>query len=177
MENTSGDKIVLMGLPGSGKSTLGKHLSLNLEYPFYDLDELIVEDIGCSIAQFFKETGEEQFRLLESRILQNTLLQEGSLVLSTGGGAPCFYNNINVINEYSTSIYIDVPTHVLVKRLMNNGGGQRPMFYKLPEEKVINKILSLKDARENFYNQAKIKLSGVDITTELILSELRRFKN
>lgn len=174
MEYTSEDKIVLMGLPGSGKSTLGKLLSLNLHYSFYDLDELIVEDIGCSIAQFFKEKGEEQFRLLESKILQNTLLHEGPLVLSTGGGAPCFYDNINIINKYSTSVYIDIPDKVLVKRLMNNGGGQRPMFFQLPEEEVKNKILTLKYAREKFYNQAKIKLSGADISTELILSALRK---
>ncbi|KEO74851.1 hypothetical protein EL17_04010 [Anditalea andensis] len=172
-----GDKIVLIGLPGSGKSTLGKQLSLNLHYPFYDLDELIVDHIGCSIAQFFNEKDELQFRILESTMLNKTLLLDGPLVLSTGGGAPCFYDNIELINTYSTSIYIDVPDKVLVKRLMNNAGGERPMFYKLPESAVKNKILTLKQAREEFYNQAKIKLSGADISTELIVSALGKFKS
>lgn len=177
MINSSRDKIVLLGLPGSGKSTLGKHLSLNLQIPFYDLDELITREIGCSISQFFIDKGEEQFRLIESSVLQKALNFEDSLVLSTGGGAPCFHNNLDKINENSLSIYIDVPLQVLVKRLMKNGGGQRPMFFNLSEEEVLRKITALKDAREKFYDQAKIKLSGENISTELILSNINRFRN
>jgi len=177
MYNTSGNKIVLLGLPGSGKSTLGKHVSLSLQYPFYDLDELITDHIGNSISLFFKEKGEEQFRLIESQRLQETLEREESFVLSTGGGAPCFYNNIDIINKHSLSIYIDVPVKVLVKRLLKNGGGQRPMFYNLSEEEVFNKIIALKDSRKKFYDQAKIKLSGENISTELIISALSEFRN
>jgi len=165
-------KIVLIGLPGSGKSTLGKQLSLKLQCPFYDLDELIVEEIGYSIAQFFKEQGEASFRVLESQILKKILENRGEFILSTGGGAPCFHDNMEMINRYSTAIYIDVPIEVLVKRLMKNSGGQRPMFYGLSEAEVMGKITDLKSARENFYDQAKIKLSGSNITTELIISSI-----
>jgi len=177
MESISGDKIVLMGLPGSGKSTLGKHLSLNLHLPFYDLDELIVSEIGCSISQFFKEKGEEQFRFIESKLLQHTLTLQNPLVLSTGGGAPCFHDNIELINNNSISIYIDVPVKTLVKRLVKNDGGLRPMFFNLTDEEVSTKMLTLKESREKFYNQAKIKLSGENISAELILSELRDFRS
>jgi len=163
-------KIVLIGLPGSGKSTLGKQLSLNLQCPFYDLDGLIVEEIGYSIARFFKEQGEASFRALESQILKRVVEKSGEFILSTGGGAPCFHDNMKMINKHSTAIYIDVPKEVLVKRLMKNGGGQRPMFYGLSEAEVMKKLSDLKSERENFYNQAKIKLSGSNITTELIVS-------
>jgi shikimate kinase len=177
MNNYSGDKIVLMGLPGSGKSTLGKHLSLNLHYQFFDLDALIVDEIGCSITQFFIEQGEEQFRLIESRILKNTLLLDKSFVLSTGGGAPCYHHNIDLINYHSTSVYIDVPLQVLVHRLLSNERSKRPMFFKLSEEEVLEKIMVLKGSREKYYNQAKIKLSGKNISTEHLIYELNRFKS
>jgi len=173
----SSDKIVLVGLPGSGKSTLGKRLSLSLQYAFYDLDDLITKSIGKSIAQFFKEEGEESFRLKESTILHKCLVQDGAMVLSTGGGAPCFFDNMDIINRNSTSVYIDVPEKILMKRLLNNGGGERPMFFNLSEEEILTKVLTLKESREKFYNQAKIKLSGENISAELILSELRGFRS
>lgn len=165
-------KIVLIGLPGSGKSTLGKQLSLRIQCPFFDLDELIEDEIGCSIARFFQERGEQSFRLIESKILQKTLYQDSAYILSTGGGAPCFNENMKQINSQSTSIYIDVPVEVLIKRLLKNGRGERPMFAGLAEAEVIKKISGLKLQREHFYDQAKIKLSGSNITTEQILLHL-----
>jgi shikimate kinase len=175
MEASQG-KLVLIGLPGSGKSTLGKKLSLKLQYPYYDLDKLIEQEIGCTIAQFFKDEGEDSFRSLESRILKGILEEEGGFILSTGGGAPCYHGNMEMINRHSTAIYIDVPTEVLVKRLIKNGGGERPMFFDMSEAEVAQKIADLKSARENFYTQAKIKLSGSNITTELILSTLDQYR-
>jgi len=172
-------KLVLVGLPGSGKSTLGKQLSLKLQCPFYDLDSLIEEKIGYTIARFFKDEGEAAFRSLENRILLDVLNKEEKFILSTGGGAPCFHSNMEMINSQSIAIYIDVPIEILVERLTKNRGGQRPMFWGLSGTEVREKILALKSNREIFYNQAKIKLSGSNITTELILMNLEQegFKN
>lgn len=168
-------KIVLVGLPGSGKSTLGKELARFYDFPFFDLDEVITTKLGCSISQLFSSKGEAYFREIESYILKEVLAREESFVLSTGGGTPCFHNNHRLINEQGISVYIDVPIDILIQRLGKNGGGRRPMFKGLEKNEISEKINNLLAERSPHYNQAKIKLSGENISTELIISKLESF--
>ncbi|MBU1820351.1 MAG: shikimate kinase, partial [Bacteroidetes bacterium] len=88
--------IFLIGMPSSGKTTLGKKLARALGYRFVDLDKLIVSDQKKSIPDIFREHGEPYFREVESRILQDTR-PDHWLVVSTGGGAPCFFDNMDFI--------------------------------------------------------------------------------
>ena len=168
-------KIVLMGLPGSGKSTLGKEVAKTLELDFFDLDELIVKDVGCSINRLFATKGEEFFCQKESEMLRKILGAEGSFILSTGGGTPCYNQNITLINENGLSIFLDVPKHILKERLTKNRGCKRPMFRGLDDKAVFDKLDKLEQERSPYYNQAKIKLSGEAIPTELILSKIKAF--
>lgn len=168
-------KLVLVGLPGSGKSTLGKELAAFYNCPFFDLDEEIVTKMGQSISYLFSTLGEASFREIESNTLKDILLKDNSFVLSTGGGTPCFHNNHRLINEYGVSIYIDVPIHILAQRLGKNGGGKRPMFRDLSEDNIVDKISNLLSERSNYYHKAKIKLSGEDISTELVVSRIDSF--
>ncbi|OQY05321.1 MAG: hypothetical protein B6I20_01495 [Bacteroidetes bacterium 4572_117] len=85
--------IYLIGFMGSGKTTVGKKLARKLSYNFIDLDAQIELEIGTNITDYFEQFGEEKFRLIEHQVLHNTYKLENTVV-STGGGAPCYFNNI-----------------------------------------------------------------------------------
>jgi shikimate kinase len=168
-------KIVLVGLPGSGKSTFGKQVAALLNFVFIDLDQLIEEGTGKKISQIFSEEGEGKFRELESIYLQKVLDGLEGFVLSTGGGTPCFNDNMELINEKAVSVYLEVSLEEIFKRLSKDKLGRRPMFSGLGEGEITLKLKDLLASRESYYLKSKIKLSGDDISTELLLSELMAF--
>ncbi|HLW19995.1 MAG TPA: shikimate kinase [Cyclobacteriaceae bacterium] len=168
-------KIVLVGLPGSGKSTFGSKLALQLEVPFYDLDELIVLQEGKSIPEIFQEKGEGYFRQAETRALEEKLKSDDAMVLATGGGAPCFNDNMERINRRAISVFMDVPLPQIIGRMTVGEVALRPLFQGLDTGEIAAKLTSLYADRLVYYDQAKIKLSGDDISTELLISELLTF--
>ena len=167
-------KIVLVGLPGSGKSTFGRQLSSELNFPFYDLDQLIEEKYQLKIPDIFSKYGEGQFRTWETETLEWILERDESYVLASGGGCPCFNANMELINSKSISVYLDVPLDEISGRLGVSRIQNRPMFLGLDQGEIILKLKSLLVQRDYFYNQAKIKLSGEDFSAELLISELIR---
>ncbi|MFD2202774.1 shikimate kinase [Shivajiella indica] len=168
-------KIVLVGLPGSGKSTFGKQVASLLNFVFIDLDQLIEEGTGKKISRIFSEEGEGKFRELESIYLKKVLDGLEGFVLSTGGGTPCFNDNMELINEKAVSVYLEVSLEEILKRLSKDKSGKRPMFAGLGEGEMILKLKNLLASRESYYLQSKIKLSGDDISAELLFSELMAF--
>lgn len=168
-------KIVLVGLPGSGKTTFGKALAKQLNFTFIDLDQVIEQETGNTISQIFEQEGEGRFRELESFYLKKVLEGIEGFILSTGGGTPCFNDNMDLINEKGVSVYLDVSLEEIIRRLGKDAFGKRPMFSGLGDGEAILKIKNLLASRENYYLQAKIKLSGDDISTEQLLSELMVF--
>ncbi|MFM8739263.1 MAG: shikimate kinase, partial [Cytophagales bacterium] len=98
-------KIFLIGLPGSGKTTLGKQLAERLNIRFVDLDTEIEKSEGESIALIFKRFGEDHFRKAESTQLQKWANLNEDFVMATGGGAPCFFDNMEVMNQSGTTIF------------------------------------------------------------------------
>lgn len=167
-------KIVLVGLPGSGKSTFGKKLAMDLNFAFIDLDEYVEAKEGKSIPNIFYEHGEGAFRNLETKYLNETLDLIEGFVLSTGGGTPCFNDNMELINTKSISVFLDIPIETIHKRLLHSEG-DRPLFNGLDSTELKTKLEDLAQIRTPYYNQAKIKLSGEEISTELVLSELLGF--
>jgi shikimate kinase len=165
-------KVVLVGLPGSGKSTFGKQLAKELDFPFLDLDQLIEERYQLKISDIFSIHGEGTFREWESLVLQDTLKQDRAYILASGGGTPCFNDNMDLINSQGISVYLDVPLGSISRRLQTSKAQQRPLFQGLDQGEITLKLKSLLVTRENFYNQAKIKLSGEDFSAELLLAEL-----
>ena len=165
-------KIVLVGLPGSGKSTLGEELADQLGFPFYDLDDLIVQQERKSIPEIFYERGEGYFRQAETRALERQLEMDEGMILATGGGAPCFNDNMDRINQKAVSVFLDVPMHEIIQRMTANEVALRPLFQGLDAGEISAKLTDLYTARVSYYDQAKIKLSGEDISTELLISEL-----
>src|SRR5690606_36323384 len=110
-------KIFLVGMPGSGKTTLGKELASNLMVEFVDLDAEIEKAEQKSIAEIFSQQGEEQFRMVEARLLREWAARAGSFVMATGGCAPCFHLGMEILNQYGLSIFLDCPVATLVERV------------------------------------------------------------
>lgn len=165
-------KLVLLGLPGSGKSTFGKYISNVLNLPYYDLDQLIEQRSEMKIPDIFSQQGEGKFRTLETETLSWVLQQDEAFVLASGGGCPCFNDNMELINKKGISVYLDVPLLEISHRLGGTKIQNRPMFQGLNPAEIQNKLKSLLIQRSYFYDQAQIKLSGIDFSTELFVSEL-----
>jgi shikimate kinase len=154
-------KIVLLGYMASGKSTIGKVLSKNLEVPFIDLDDYIENKFEKSITNIFKEEGEIFFRLQEHEAIKEILENEDRFVLSLGGGTPCYANNMNLINDYkdTISIYIKVSIETIYKRLLAEKE-HRPLVATIPEEELEEFIAKHLFERSFFYEQAKFKIKA-----------------
>jgi len=168
-------KIVLVGMPGSGKSTFGRQIAKQLNFPFIDLDQLIEKETNKKIKDIFGLEGEGKFRELETFFLEKILEGNEGFVLSTGGGTPCFNDNMEIINQMGVSVYLDVTLDEINKRLMRDQTGKRPMFAGLDEGEITLKLKNLLLQRESFYLKSKIILSGEDISTEHLMSALMGF--
>ncbi len=149
--------IFLIGLPSSGKSTLGKKLARLLNYRFVDMDKLIEKDQNMTIQEIFSQKGESYFREVESRILKNTI-ENRRVVVATGGGAPCFFDNMDFIKKSGISIFLDVHPSKLARRIQHHGKDDRPL---LSGAASLEKELEQKyHQRLPFYSRADYTLSG-----------------
>ncbi|RUA35486.1 MAG: shikimate kinase [Bacteroidetes bacterium] len=151
----------LLGLPGSGKSHWGKIWSDYLNTPFFDLDKVIVDNEGFSIKEIFKNDGEDHFRNLETFYLNKLIDNYNGFILSTGGGTPCYNDNMKLMNEKGISIFLNPPIDVTAKRIWKpNGGNKRPLFADCNSfEDVQKSLISLYKTRIKFYQEAKIEFN------------------
>lgn len=147
------ERIFLMGMPGSGKSTWGKWLAQQLGWKFLDLDKQIVKRTQRSISELFEETGENNFRLLERELLHETFTTHNS-VISCGGGTPAFFDNMQQMLKHGLTIYLKADSGLLVNRIVF-GKTSRPLFEGLPEEEIGAKMEALLKERSPFYEQAE----------------------
>lgn len=157
-------RIFLIGFMGSGKSTMGKKLATKLGYNFIDLDHEIEKQIGTSIGDYFAIHGEAAFRKLESENLKNFPYPQNAVV-ATGGGTPCFFDNMDWMNANGTSMYIEMPPAALAKRL-EGGKEKRPLLRDLDEAQMIAFIESKLSERESFYKRATININGINLNAD-----------
>ncbi len=160
-------KIFLIGLPGAGKSTLGKQLSDYLAVPFIDLDAAIEAEEGKSITSIFSEKGEQYFRQQESIILKKWCDSPSYFVMATGGGAPCFHDNMKWMNTSGKTIFLDLSLSEIFNHL-KKGDSARPLLANLTDEQLEQKIKSLRNDRIEFYNQAHLTITGAIEPAELV---------
>jgi shikimate kinase len=162
---TATDKIFLIGFMGSGKSTHGKKLAKSLERPFIDLDNYIEGKEGFSVQNIFEHKGENYFRQRETEYLKQVIARYATSVISLGGGAPCFNDNMELLLKTGIVIYIKMPAEALFSRL-NQSASERPLLKDKTEAERLDLIKKLLPEREPFYSRAHITVNGLDLTTE-----------
>lgn len=149
-------RIILIGYMGAGKTTVGKALAAELGLRFYDLDWYIESRMRKTVAQLFAELGEEGFRRIERNMLHEVAEFEGVLI-SCGGGTPCFYDNMQYINQQGLTLYLKASPEVLYKHL-KMGKSVRPLLLNKTPEEVQRFISEQLKAREQFYTRAQFTL-------------------
>ena len=146
-------RIFLTGYMGSGKTTLGRALATDLGVPFIDLDHYIEQRYRKTIAQLFAEKGEEGFREIERRMLHEVGEFE-DVIISTGGGTPCFFDNIEFMNSQGTTVYLDVPVERLFIRLCI-ARSKRPLIKDKNDEELRAFIIEQLEKRAPHYSKAQ----------------------
>lgn len=157
-------RIILIGFMGSGKTTLGKKLANKLQVPFIDSDKEIEKHFGQSIAEIFTQFGESHFREIEAEFIQS-IPKDSEFVLSTGGGMPCFSNNMDLLNEIGYTVYLQRPSKELAKRL-TQGINKRPLLEGLSSEELLKFIDDRLKVREHYYLKAQLTPHRNDQTPE-----------
>ncbi len=148
----------MLGMPSSGKSTLGRQLAKELNYDFIDLDKKIEISEGKKINEIFTLEGEGYFRKLETEQLKK-IDANNRLVIATGGGTPCYNNNLALIKEIGISVFLDVKPNKLEERMRNSKKNNRPLF-SLESDSLLDTLTATYDSRIDIYNQADIVIEG-----------------
>ena len=165
-------KLHLIGMPGSGKTTLGQTLAAHFALPFLDLDAAIVAQAGQPIPAIFQQHGEAYFRQLEAEVLRTVAARPGPLVLATGGGTPCFHDNLTVLNTTGLTVWLDVPESVLAARLAATAETtSRPLLAATgPTAMWLRETLR---ARIGFYRQARLHYAAATEPVSALIAELQ----
>lgn len=171
---------------GSGKTTLGKKLAKRLNIPFIDTDSQIEAQVGKTISSIFEQNGEAYFRQLEAEFIEELMInsqvnanvnQSNYIgVVSTGGGMPCFHDNIQKLNQLGITIYLERSPKELFQRLVQ-AKEQRPLVQQKSEEELLQYIEEMIEKREPFYTQSQIVLDRTEQTLEHIEQLLSSCKN
>lgn len=140
--------IALVGLPGSGKSTIGRYLAKRWSMPFVDVDVAIEEHIGCTIRDFFAKEGEARFRDVEQEVLAELLTRPEKTVIATGGGAVLKAENRQELAGHAQVVYLSASPHEIAKRLQRDT--QRPL---LQVDNPLQRLLDLHAIRDPLYKE------------------------
>lgn len=162
--------VFLIGLPSSGKSVIGLKLAEILGYRFIDLDKAIEMDQEMTIPEIFEQKGEAHFRNVESALLQAIAPGIG-LVVATGGGAPCFFDNMDYIRQNGRSVFLDLDPHIIASRIRKSKKDDRPLLSGVVE--LEEELEKKHRERFPFYSQADITVAGetsAEHVVELLLA-------
>ncbi len=138
---------------GAGKTTIGRDLANSMNFKFIDLDEYIEKKENSTIFDIFNKKGENHFRQLEHYSL-NELILLNNIVIATGGGTPCFFDNISIMNKYGLTIYINVDYQTLLSRIKKTKD-KRPLLKNIDDKQMLNFITKKVIEREIYYKQSK----------------------
>ena len=149
-------RIVLIGYMGSGKTTVGRALAKDIGLPFYDLDWYIESRMRKKVSQIFSERGEEGFRQIERNMLHEVAEFE-DVVVSCGGGTPCFFDNMDYLNQQAQVVWLRCEPEVLQEHLLM-GKGDRPLLKGKSPDELIQFIREQLEWREPYYSKARYTL-------------------
>ena len=164
-------RIILVGFPGCGKSSVGKKLAAKLGCDFVDLDDAFEEEYHVSIVDFFAKYNEQAFRSCERKVLLDKL-QLDNIVISSGGGTPCFSSNMDTMKQFGMVVYIKMAPASLFDRL-SHAKRVRPLVQNLTPEELQEFIATNLPKRETFYQQAHLTVKGESIDIEGLCMEIR----
>jgi len=146
--------IFLIGYMGVGKTTIGKQIAQRLGREFVDMDLFIENRFHKAVSSIFAEKGEDFFREIEHNVLQEVMQFENT-VIATGGGTPCFFDNMNRMNRTGITIYLKMPADELIQRLMASKH-ERPLIKNKNQEELTRFVTDTLIKRETWYNRAAI---------------------
>jgi shikimate kinase len=153
-KNTGMNRIFLVGYMGVGKTTIGKMLAQRMDFSFLDLDKYIERQFGQTIPLLFQEKGEDAFRIIEQQMLgEVTALND--IVVSTGGGTPCYYDNMDCMKKAGITVYLHASVEELASRL-ELSRNVRPVLAGRKGHELRVFIRNSLQMRESFYNQADL---------------------
>lgn len=147
-------RIFLIGYMGAGKSTMGKALAKTMDLTFIDLDDFIVNRQHKTVSEIFEEVGEDGFRQIERKALIEVAAYE-NVVISLGGGTPCFFDNMDIVNKAGKSVYLRPSEEVLLQRLIK-GKSKRPLLAQKSDDEILQVIREQLAWREPFYLRASL---------------------
>ncbi len=165
--------VYLIGYMGCGKTTLGEQLAKAMSYNFIDLDDFIEKSEKRTISQIFEQEGEAGFRGLEQKHL-NILKDYNKLVVSTGGGTPCFYNNMEFMNKTGITIYLEMDVRSLCYRLQH-GQKHRPLLRDKSEAELAQFVKQHLQERLPYYQQSQLTINAMGFDknkTEILANTL-----
>lgn len=164
-------RIFLIGFMGAGKTHWGRLLSEKLGIRFFDLDEQVAEHAGKTIPDIFAAEGEEYFRLLEKEVLYIITESHDSFVMACGGGSPCYFNNIDYMNEAGTTVWINTSLPILFERLVKEKD-KRPLIRQLSEEQLQAFIGKKFADRKIYYEQAEITVEEEPLELDALIEKI-----
>ncbi len=168
-------RVYLIGYMGCGKSTMGRKLSSILDISFVDLDKYIESKYFKTIPQIFEEEGEASFREKEQACLKEVSGFE-NVIVATGGGAPCFFDNMEHMNQTGFCVFLDVDADELANRLIKSKT-ERPLIKGKSPEELVDFINEMMEKRRPFYEKARYVLKGKEIMPEDVITATGIEKN
>jgi shikimate kinase len=164
-------RIFLIGFMGSGKSSIGKKLAALFHFDFFDTDAEIERITGKTALQIFETDGENVFREKERTVIAE-LSQKTNIVVATGGGTPCFFDNMQRMNQTGLTIYLQASPKMLKQRITKQKQ-QRPLLKNIPDEQLEPYITQLLHQREPYYRQSQITVEALNLSAKKLMRVIR----
>ena len=167
-------KAFLIGYMGSGKSKVAEALGKILELPVIHTDKIVEETEGKTISEIFSTSGQEHFRELEKNAL-HSLADNNNVVVSTGGGLPCYFDNMEYMNAVGITVYLEASPGLLFHRLSNNRAG-RPLIKNLNDVELMEQISGHLAVRSHFYKKAQISINAASLNVKSLAEMILKKK-
>lgn len=168
------ERIYIIGYMCSGKSSISRRIASRIGYEQCDTDDLFEEKYRICVNDFFEKYGEDYFRKFESEILKKTE-EMHNVVVSTGGGTPCFFDNMQWMNENGTTVFVKISPATACNRI-KTAKRKRPLVYGKDEDKLTQFIENHYNSRLPFYEQAHITVKGENFDIDEVINLLSQFQ-